>query len=29
VPKFLFGRNELGLQHMLKVTRQMVADAER
>jgi phenylpropionate dioxygenase-like ring-hydroxylating dioxygenase large terminal subunit len=28
VPKFLFGRNELGLQHMLKVTRQMVADAE-
>jgi len=29
VPKFLFGRNELGLQHMLKVTRQMVADAEK
>ena len=25
----LFGRNELGLQHMLKVTRQMVADAEK
>lgn len=28
VPKFLFGRNELGLQHMLGVTRRMVAKAE-
>jgi phenylpropionate dioxygenase-like ring-hydroxylating dioxygenase large terminal subunit len=27
-PKFLFGRNELGLQHMLKVTRQLLAEAE-
>jgi len=28
VPKFLFGRNELGLQHMLGVTQQMLAAAE-
>jgi phenylpropionate dioxygenase-like ring-hydroxylating dioxygenase large terminal subunit len=28
VPKFLFGRNELGLQHMLGVTRKLVAEAE-
>ena len=27
-PKFLFGRPELGLQHMLKVTRQLVAEEE-
>jgi hypothetical protein len=28
-PKFLFGRTEPGLQHMLKVTRQLVAEAEK
>jgi choline monooxygenase len=28
VPKFLFGRNELGLQHMHGVTQQMLAEAE-
>ncbi|HEX4505692.1 MAG TPA: hypothetical protein VH722_08160 [Alphaproteobacteria bacterium] len=27
-PKFLFGRPELGLQHMLTVTRQLVAEEE-